>query len=53
MVISKTGAVPLSSIAVTTKKALHLDEGWHLHQPASTAARWFHDSGMWPFLRQT
>jgi hypothetical protein len=30
---------------------LHLDEGWHLHQPASLRQGGFHESGMWPFQR--
>jgi hypothetical protein len=32
---------------------VHCDEGWHLHQPATLRQGGFHESGMWPFLRQT
>ena len=31
---------------------VHCDEGWHLHQPAKLRQGGFHESGMWPFLRQ-
>jgi hypothetical protein len=32
---------------------MHLDEGWHLHQPATLRQGGFHKSGMRPFPRQT
>jgi hypothetical protein len=32
---------------------VHQDEGWRLHQPATLRQGGFHESGMWPFLRQT
>jgi hypothetical protein len=32
---------------------VHQDEGWRLHQPAKLRQGGFHESGMWPFLRQT
>ena len=31
---------------------VHQDEGWRLHQPATLRQGGFHESGMWPFLRQ-
>jgi hypothetical protein len=47
------GLPQLATAKVAPISTVHCDEGWHLHQPATLGQGGFHESGMWPFLRQT